>query len=201
VRETWSFIISHHPNYCVIAEAGSGEAAIEMAKALNPDIILMDINLPGISGIDATEVLRKQSPNSKILGVSLHVQPTYAKKIMQKGALGYVTKNSSRQEMFEAIESVQKGKKYICKEIKDNLADQMIHNEVNTKGWNALTQRELEIITYLKQQRASIEIACALGLSIKTVEVHRHNILKKLNLKNTAALVNFINTSEISLVA
>jgi two-component system invasion response regulator UvrY len=103
VRETWSFILNSDPRFFVVAECGSGEEAVEMAKNLRPAIVIMDINLPGINGIEATQQIRKFSPGSKILGVSLHTQPTYARKMMQKGAMGYVTKNSSREEMFKAI--------------------------------------------------------------------------------------------------
>ena len=103
VRETWSFILNTDPRFSVIAESGSGEEAVELAKKLRPNIVIMDINLPGINGIEATQQIRRFSPGSRILGVSLHTQPTYARKMMQKGALGYVTKNSSREEMFKAI--------------------------------------------------------------------------------------------------
>jgi DNA-binding NarL/FixJ family response regulator len=119
VRETWSFILNTDPRFTVVAECGSGEEAVELAKKLRPNVVIMDINLPGINGIEATQQIRKFSPGSKILGVSLHTQPTYARKMIQKGAMGYVTKNSSREEMFKAIMEIQNGKKYICDEIKD----------------------------------------------------------------------------------
>ena len=126
VRETWSFILNSDPRFYVVAECGSGEEAVEMAKNLKPAIVIMDINLPGINGIEATQQIRKFSPGSKILGVSLHTQPTYARKMMQKGAMGYVTKNSSREEMFKAIIEVYNGKKYVCEEIKNILSEQVI---------------------------------------------------------------------------
>ena len=109
VRETWSFILNTDPRFSVIAESGSGEEAIELSKTLRPNIVIMDINLPGMNGIEATQQIRKYSPGTKILGVSLHTQPTYARKMIQKGAMGYVTKNSSREEMFKAIIEIQDG--------------------------------------------------------------------------------------------
>jgi two-component system invasion response regulator UvrY len=102
VRETWSFILNTDERFNVVAESGSGEDAVEQAKLLRPNVVIMDINLPGINGIEATQLIRKFSPGSKILGVSLHTQPTYARKMIQKGASGYVTKNSSREEMFQS---------------------------------------------------------------------------------------------------
>ena len=199
VRETWSFILNTDERFQVVAECGSGEEAVELAKELRPNIVIMDINLPGINGIEATQQIRKFSPNSKILGVSLHTQPTYARKMMQKGAMGYVTKNSSREEMFKAILEIQEGKRYICDEIKNILSEQVISGDDQTNGVNALSQREIEIIAFIKKGYSSKEIADDLHLSVKTVEVHRYNILKKLNLRNTAALVNFINNSQLEL--
>jgi two-component system invasion response regulator UvrY len=157
----------------------------------------MDINLPGMNGIEATQQIRKFSPGTKILGVSLHTQPTYARKMIQKGAMGYVTKNSSREEMFKALMEIQSGKKYICEEIKNILSEQVISGEDQQSGLNSLSQREIEIIAFIKKGNSSKEIADALSISVKTVEVHRYNILKKLNLKNAAALVNFINNSQL----
>src|SRR5439155_7512826 len=176
---------------------GSGEEAVEMAKNLRPAIVIMDINLPGINGIEATQLIRKYSPGSKILGVSLHTQPTYARKMMQKGAMGYVTKNSSREEMFKAILEVQEGRKYVCEEIKTILSEQVMSGDDQSGGLNSLSQREIEIISFIKQGFSSKEIGDQLNISVKTVEVHRYNILRKLNLKNAAALVNFVNNSQL----
>ena len=199
VRETWSFILNSDRRFKVIAECGSDEEAVELAKNLHPDIVIMDINLPGINGIEATEQISKLAPGSKVLGVSLHTQPTYARKMMQKGAMGYVTKNSSREEMFKAIIEVHSGKKYVCDEIKNILSEQVISGEDQHSGLNALSQREIEVISFIKKGYSSKEISDTLNISVKTVEVHRYNILKKLNLKNAAALVNFINNSQLDL--
>ena len=195
VRETWSFILNNDPRFKVVAECGSGEEAVEKAKNLRPNIVIMDINLPGMNGIETTPLVRKYSPASKILGVSLHTQPAYAKKMMQAGALGYVTKNSGREEMFKAIIEIWEGRKYICNEIKNILSDQLLHDEQPKHNINSLSLREIEVIGKIKKGYSSKEIASELNLSVKTVEVHRYNILKKLGLKNSASLVNFINNS------
>jgi DNA-binding NarL/FixJ family response regulator len=148
-----------------------------------------------ISGFEATERIRKVSPLSKVIGVSMHSQPAYAKKMLQIGAKGYVTKNSSKEEMIKAIMEVHNGNKYVCEEIKNNISDQVLEDNSDAPNVNALTEREIQIINLIKEGQSSKEIAAVLAISLKTVEVHRHNILKKLKLKNSASLVNFMNNS------
>jgi DNA-binding NarL/FixJ family response regulator len=121
--------------------------------------------------------------------------PAYAKRMMQLGAMGYVTKNSSKDEMIRAIIEVSKGRKYICEEVKNILAQKELEDDTPESDMNNLSRREIDIIQHIKQGLSSKEIASELDISLKTVEVHRYNILKKLKLKNTAALVNFINVN------
>lgn len=195
IRDSWSFILSSDARFQVIGETSSGEEAIEIAKEKRPDIILMDVNMSPVNGFDATKQIRKLSPASKIIGVSMHSMPAYAKRMLQLGAMGYVTKNSSKDEMINAILEVNGGRKYICDEVKNILAQQELDETVSTGAdMNNLSRRELDIIQLIKEGLSSKEIAMRLDISLKTVEVHRYNILKKLNLKNTASLVNFINT-------
>ena len=194
IRQTWEFVFNSDDRFQVIGQSASGEEAIEASRQLRPAIVIMDINLPGMNGVEATTQIRKYSPGSKIIGVSMHTQPSYAKVIMKSGAMGYVTKSSSREEMFKAVLEVHAGNKYICEEIKNILSDSLMDNETDRNGINSLSQREIEIISQIKNGDSSKEIAAQLNLSVKTVEVHRYNILKKLKLKNTAALVNFISS-------
>lgn len=193
LREAWKMTLVSHPEFSIIGEAGSGEEAVEMVQKLRPDVITMDINLPGINGIEATRRTRQIAPTSKILGVSLHTQPAYARKMMHAGASGYVTKNSSKDEMFKAIAEIHKGRKYICTEIKNILSTQLMNDDEQKAIIQSLSSREIQVIKHIKNGNSSKEIARDLFISVKTVEVHRYNILKKLNLKNAAALVNFIN--------
>ncbi|HEV8287156.1 MAG TPA: response regulator transcription factor [Chitinophagaceae bacterium] len=118
-RQALVFVINSDGRFLVIAECKSGEEAIEKSRQLQPAIVIMDINLPGSDGIEATGRIREFSPGSKILGISMHTQPSYAQSIMQKGALGYITKNSPRDEILKAILEVYEGRKYVCEEIKN----------------------------------------------------------------------------------
>lgn len=195
IRETWTYILNSDPRFQVVAECGDSEEAVELTKQKRPHIVLMDINMSPISGFEATEKIRKVSPGTKIIGVSMHSQPAYAKKMLQVGAKGYVTKNSSREEMFKAIMEVFRGNKYVCDEIKTIISEQLLDENQDTPSINALTEREIQIINHIREGLSSKEIASKLDISLKTVEVHRHNILKKLKLKNSASLVNFINSN------
>jgi DNA-binding NarL/FixJ family response regulator len=195
IRETWTYILNSDDRFEVVAECGDAEQAVELAKELSPNIVLMDINMPPFNGFEATEQIRKVSPESKVIGVSMHSQPAYAKKMLQVGARGYVTKNSSKEEMFNAITEVYNGNKYVCDEIKTIISDQLLDDNQDVPSVNSLTEREMQIIHHIREGHSSKEIASHLDISLKTVEVHRHNILKKLKLKNSASLVNFINSS------
>lgn len=194
IRETWTYILNRDPRFKVIGSCSNSVEAVKMSKQLHPDIILMDINMIPFSGIEATRQIREVSPESGIIGVTMHSQPSYAKKMLQLGASGYVTKNSSKEEMVNAILEVSIGKKYICSEIKDLIAEASL-DDSSSAAISTLTEREMDIINLIKQGSSSRDISEKLKISLKTVEVHRHNILKKLKLKNAASLIHFMNTS------
>lgn len=193
IRDTWSFILDRDPRLSVVAVAESGNTAIEQAKITRPDIVLMDINMDDIDGFEATKQIKKISPGSKVIGVSMHSMPAYAKKMLKMGASGYVTKNSSTDELFTAIIEVFNKKTYICEEVKNILTQLQLQTEDSKPDINLLSKRELEVVLFIKSGLSSKEISSQMGVSMKTVEVHRYNILKKLSLPNTASLVNFAN--------
>ena len=195
IRETWSFLLGRNENFEVIAEVGDGQKAIDIARDKRPNIVLLDINMTPLNGFDVLKMIRKQSPGSKVIAVSMHSQPAYAKKMLRMGAKGYITKNSPRQEMLDAIMDVYNGNTYICQEVKNILSDQMLNEEDTAAGLNQLSEREIEVINQIRDGLSSKESADRLAISIKTVEVHRHNILKKLKVKNTASLINYINST------
>jgi DNA-binding NarL/FixJ family response regulator len=197
LRETWGFILNNHPGFKVLAEFGRGEEAVEFCRLYKPDLVMMDINLPGIvNGLEATAMIRKYSPATKVIAVSLHNQPVFARKMVEAGAKGYITKNSSKEEMIQGLLEVSKGGCYICAEIKENLSAEMLNGK-KEMGLEVLSNREKEIVGMLKIGASSREIANELYITTKTVEVHRYNILRKLSLKNTAALINYINKHSI----
>jgi DNA-binding NarL/FixJ family response regulator len=195
IRDIWSTILSGEKRFKVIGETGDGQEAIKMAGTKRPQIVLMDVNMSPVDGFEATIGITKVSSTSKIIGVTMHNIPAYAKKIMKLGAMGYITKNSSKDELITAIVEVSKGNKYICPEIKNALANEQLTGEEQEVSLENLSSRETDIVELIKKGCSSRVIAIQLGIAVKTVETHRYNILRKLKLKNTASLVNFINTS------
>lgn len=195
IRDSWSFILNSDPRFQVIGETSGGDEAIEIARNKRPQIVLMDVNMTPVNGFDATRQIRKFSPGSKVIGISMHTMPAYARRMLQMGAMGYVTKNSSKDEMITAIVEVNSGKKYVCDEVKSILAHQQLEEDDKQPDMNVLSRREIDVVQLIKEGLSSKEIALRLDISLKTVEVHRYNILKKLSMKNTASLVNFINAN------
>lgn len=192
LRETWSYLIDSFEGFAVVARFASADEAIKQLAQLQPDIILLDINLPGMSGIDAVVPLKQKVPNVKIIGLTMHNHPVFAKQMMKNGAIGYLTKSASIDELKKALVEVSNNRQYICSEIKDVIVRQAVEDG-QEDVIKLLTSRELEIIRHLKQGCTSRQIAEYLSITPKTVEVHRYNILRKLKLRNTAALIDYIN--------
>lgn len=199
VREAWAYMLNNNPRFRVVAETSDGNEAIELSRELKPDVVILDINLKGKNGIDAVPLILHHSPGSRILGVSWLTHPTYSRRMIQNGALGYISKNSPGREMMHAIEEVNAGRQYICDETLKVYESVTNDKPSSDRGINSLSQREVEVIEQIKKGYSSKEIAEALNVSKKTIEVHRYNIMRKLNLRNVASLVNYINHSQLDL--
>jgi len=193
LRDVWATVLGSDMRFRIVGSTGDANEALQLTKTKSPEVVLLDINLPGTTGFHLSKELQKVSPYSKILAVTMYALPAYAKKMMQTGASGYVTKNSSKEELIHAIIKVAGGDKYICHDIKEKIALNVLNAEESETGVESLTRRELEIIKLIQQGLSSKIIGEQLDVSQKTIEVHRYHILKKLNLKNTAALINLVN--------
>lgn len=198
IRQMWAKLFADNVEIEITGESGTLQEAVEMIKIKRPDIVLLDINLPDASGLDAVPLIRKFSPGTRIIAVSMISQPAYAKKMLRLGARGYVTKNSSHDEMLKAVEEVMNDRVYVCTEIRNILSDQALMTEINEPTVKDLSLREIEIIKLIKDGLSSKEISASLNISVRTVEVHRHNILRKLKLKNAPSLINFINNTDLN---
>ncbi|HEY4481799.1 MAG TPA: response regulator transcription factor [Candidatus Brocadiaceae bacterium] len=192
VREALIFVLHSDCRLEVIAQTSLGKEAVQLAMEKRPEIILMDISLEDMSGIEATREIKKLIPGIKIICLTMYDLPAIAKEAMKAGAKGYVTKNSTREQMIQAIISVYNGMRYVSPDI------QLWRDKNdNVSGLQSLTFREIEIVQLIKKGMSSKEVGEHLNISTKTIEVHRYNVLKKLKLRNVAELVSFTEVIDI----
>lgn len=187
-------LLEDEPNIKIAGTAHNGKQAIERIKVANPDVVLMDINMPEMDGIEATKMLKKTNPGIKILMLTMHSEPRFIKECLEIGAKGYVLKNISKDDLLKAIDTVYQDKAYLDQEAQEKLITSISNaEEEDDKNYDELaaqiTQRELEILQLIALGLTSQDIATKLFISKNTVETHRKNMLAKLNVNNTAALL------------
>ena len=192
IRDGWAMLLKSTGKYEIIDKVGNSAQVASLVELKKPDLVLLDINMEPLDGFEVLKIIRAISPATKVIIVSMHSQTAYVKNMLRNGANGYVTKSSEGKELLEAVETVMNNHTYICNEVKSILANEAL-GESKAPGLENLTTRELEIIKWLREGLSSKEIGEKLSITTKTVEVHRHNILKKLNLKNSNALIEFVN--------
>ncbi len=194
IRDGIKSILHSDKTIDVVAEANNGAEAIKFLEKNSEDIdvILMDINMPELNGIDATEIIMKLHNNINILALTMHSEETYILKMVKAGALGYVLKESGGAKLIEAVKTVAAGKKYYSNDVSITMINSIVNGtaEKSSKQYN-LTSRELEVLNSIVEGNTNIEIADDLCISNRTVDTHRRNILKKLNVRNTAEMVRF----------
>lgn len=183
IREAWTAILANVPHVEVVGAAESTAEAVEMTLKHRPEIVLMDINLKESNGFDATEQITNTLPKTRIIGLSLHDDVALVKKFLAKGASGYLSKNTSKEELLTAIDAVMKDELYLGMEIREKL-----NASSGQLPQSDLTGKEIEIVQLIGRGLTSREIADQLFVSVRTIETHRYNILKKLNIPNAAQL-------------
>lgn len=175
----------------IVGEAGDGREALRQARALLPDLILMDIDMPQMSGLAVTELLRRELPQIKVLILSIHSHTDYVLRILQSGARGYVLKNASLEELVRAIETVQGGETYFSADAARVALNQFVRGPADADGTSRLTNREREVLIQIAEGLSNKEIASLLGVGTRTVETHRERIMRKLDIHNAAGLTKF----------
>jgi two-component system invasion response regulator UvrY len=170
----------------VIGEAESGEIAIKLFQELKPDIIVMDITMPGIGGLEAIDRIMAKDKNTKILVLSAHEDSVHPKRALNAGAMGYLTKRSAAEELIKAIKSIHQGKRYLEPNIAQQMAITQLSGESNPV--EILSDREFEVFIALAKGKSTNEIADTLCLSPRTVGTHLYNIKQKLNANNSAEI-------------
>ncbi len=190
VREGLRRVLSRMPDIEIVGEAANGGQALEMTRRLEPDLILLDLSMPGGGGLDVLARLKSELPNTPVLVLTMHPEEQYAERAFRYGAMGFVSKGSAVDELLEAVRRVLDGKRYISPELADLLASRLGAEE-QAPLHERLSDREYLVMHHLASGQTVSEIADALHLSIKTISTYRSRILEKLKLKNNVELVHY----------
>jgi len=178
----------------VVGEASNGKEAVEKAKSLLPDIVLMDITMPMMDGIKASGQVARVSPATRVLVLTQYEQEEYIRRVMSSGVSGYILKSSLVDDLTTAIRTVHSGKRFVTPAVSEKLVDAYIKNTTTPRGPKAavqLTNRETEILQHVAEGLSNLQIASKLCISVRTVEFHRTNIMEKLGVHETASLVKY----------
>ena len=186
VRMGFKMLLEMAPDIKVVAEAENGELAIKYYTEHKPDVIVMDITMPGIGGLEAIERIRARDEHAKILVLSAHEDSVHPKRVLNAGAMGYLTKRSAAEELIKAIRTVASGKRYLEASVAQQMAIQQLSGETNPV--DVLSEREFEVFMSLAKGKTTNEIADTLCLSPRTVGTHLYNIKQKLNANNSAEI-------------
>jgi two-component system, NarL family, response regulator NreC len=192
VRKGLRLQLEQNSSFAVVGEATDGRAAVRMAEELFPDIVIMDIAMPNLSGIQATTQIVKKNPQTGVIILSMHSDETYITRALAAGAKGYLLKDNAEVDLFRAVQVVAQGKPFFSPAIaKTLLEDYMRHMQQRglEDSYDLLTAREKEILQLLAEGKSNKEVASVLNLSTNTVETHRTRIMQKLDLHNAAEIV------------
>lgn len=180
-----------------ISEASNGREVIAMLETNSYDVVLMDIGMPELNGIEATEIIMRQKPDTKILVFSAYDKEKEVKKILELGALGYVLKDDATDELFAAIKSVADGKQYLSRNVSNKLLNSLLFKGEEIDFGEVISEREIEILKYICDGFTNKEIGEKLNISDRTVDSHRRNLLQKTGCKNSAELVKYAFTNNL----
>ncbi|MEM6373596.1 MAG: response regulator transcription factor [Pseudomonadota bacterium] len=178
-------VLEDHDGLDVVGTLSNGRAVIEQLEDLDPDVILMDLNMPGMGGLTATELVLEKRPGTRVLILSMHDSPEYVTSALSHGAVGYVLKDVPTDEIAQAVMAVMRGEQYLCSGAQGAIAPR----GADVPG--ALTGREQTILLKLAQGLSNKDVAIALDISVRTVETHRKNIKRKLGISSTAGLTRY----------
>lgn len=192
LRDGMRRIIEAADDFDIVAEAADGREAVEQALRLKPDLVVMDIWMPQLSGIDAARQIRQSLPACRILMVSQHGRSDFVETALKEGANGYVLKTAEEEEFLAALRAVRDGKCYLSPDIAQRIVDAFARpGEARAMPYSVLTAREREILQLIAEGLSSKEVASQLGISTRTVEAHRNSLMNKLNIHKVAGLVRF----------
>lgn len=177
----------------IVGDAANGRDAIEKVGELQPDVVLMDVGLPDLNGIEATRRVKAACTDIRVIALSMHADKRYVVEMFKAGASGYLLKNCASDELVRAIETVNRGAFYLSPSISSVVIEQLTGNVESTaeSAYSKLTNREREVLQLLAEGKTSKQIAACLGLAVRTIETHRREIMRKLDLRSVAALTKY----------
>lgn len=189
VRNGFRMILAAQTDLEVVGEASNGREAVALAEKTRPDLVVMDIAMPELNGIEATRQITQKNPNTRVLALSMQKDAVYVRETLRAGAKGYLLKDSSEQDLLAAVRAVASGKGWLSPGVSDAVLED--YRRHVTDPVDLLSPREREVLQMIAESRTNKEIATALNLSVYTVEAHRGRIMEKLNLHSIAELVRF----------
>jgi DNA-binding NarL/FixJ family response regulator len=191
VRKGIRSILEAHPGWEVCGEAGDGRHAVEMATQCKPDLVVIDIGMPQLNGLDATRQILKALPSTKVLVLTMHESEQVVQQVLAAGARGYLMKSDASRDLVNAIEQLQRNKTYFTSKVAQLVLDSFLRPRAaaDISAVRSLTPREREVVQLLAEGKSTKEVAVALNLSVKTAETHRSNIMRKLDIHSVSELV------------
>lgn len=195
VRRGVRALLEGHPGWEVCGEAGTGREAVEKAGRLKPDIVVLDLSLPELNGLEATREILRESPRTEVLVLTMHHSEELAQQVLQAGARGYILKSDAGESLIAAVGTLVRREPFLTPRLTELVLERYVRGGGDREGDAAagivLTPREREIVLLVAEGSSSKKIASALGISVKTVETHRTNVMRKLRLRSVSELVRY----------
>jgi DNA-binding NarL/FixJ family response regulator len=194
VRRGVRALLESHEGWEVCGEATTGRDAVEQSRRLRPDVVVMDLSLPGLNGLDATRQILKDAPDTEVLVLTMHHSEELARDVLQAGARGYVLKNDADENLLAAVDSLRQHKPFLTSAVTEFMLDDYLRRgtaSLDEIAPAAVTVREREIVQLIAEGQSNKEAAATLGVSVKTIEAHRANIMRKLRLRSVSDLVRY----------
>lgn len=199
LREGLRLLLCAQPNMTVVGEAQSGEEAVQLARALQPDVVLMDLAMPGRGGIDATADIRRECRRTRVLALTMHDDPAYLRSVLAAGASGYVLKRAAPADLLAAIQTTHRGETYLPPSLAGSVVAELLGRKARKTGaavaGDTLSEREREVLCLVAEGHTNQQVAERLALSVKTVETYRARLMEKLGLKSRVDLVRYALSS------
>jgi DNA-binding NarL/FixJ family response regulator len=195
VRHGLRVLLEAHPGWEVVGEAGNGREAVDKVRQTKPDVVVLDITMPELNGLEATRQILKAAPQTEVLILTMHESEQVAREVLAAGARGYLLKSDAAHDLVDAVDALRQHRPFFTSRVSQMLLEGYLHgptlSETAPTKRELLTPREREIVQLLAEGKSNKEVAGALGISPKTIETHRANIMRKLNLHSVSELVRF----------